>query len=96
MAAKSDADLWGRIIRFSWNELTSAEARGILRLKFKREDVDRAYKLGLLAQEGSLTPSQRAELERYVHVGRVLSIMHSHARRSLRSAREPSARRKAS
>jgi hypothetical protein len=63
----------------------SAElARHILSLDFPRADHARVAKLSGKAQKGTLTKSERAELERYLNVDDMLAMLKSKARMSLR------------
>jgi hypothetical protein len=43
--------------------------------------------LSAKAQEGTLTPSEQAEINNYERVGHILSLMKSKARRSLKGRR---------
>ena len=52
-------------------------------------------KLARLASEGRLSNTQQAEMEAYLYLGRLMSILHSKARMSLRGG-EARTRRKAS
>ena len=97
MAASDPFAIWGRVVESSWTRLPAGEARAILRLRFKKPEKERVRKLSQLAREGTITPRERQELYNYLYVGRLLTIMHSGARRSLKSSKDAGvARRRAS
>jgi hypothetical protein len=80
----AELDILDRLIGNSWQELPAPSARAILRLKLPKKDVQRINKLSTMAQEGKLSPRDRSELEGYLYVGRMVSLMHSYARRALK------------
>ena len=55
-----------------------------LKLNFTAHDRTRLHALAQKAQEGSLTPDEATALDNYCRVGRLLDLMHSKARRSLK------------
>ena len=65
------------------DDLQPSVARKILRMKFKKNELSRMARLGELASEGMLTDEQRSELDGFLRMGSVLSIMHSKARIAL-------------
>jgi len=60
-------------------------AKYLLSIDFEESDLERMNLLAERAREGSLTPQETAELDSYLHVGSLLSIVQSKARRLLRS-----------
>jgi hypothetical protein len=66
------------------NGLSRVAAQSILKLSFTERDKARMNELAEKNQEGLLTPEERAELESYVKVGDVLSLLHLKAKKSLR------------
>jgi hypothetical protein len=84
MTVNSEAAIWTRLIRPEQDDLSSDAARSLLRIEFSSEDKGRMHELALKAQEGSLTPGEQAEMDDYCRVGRLLDLMHSKARRSLK------------
>ena len=64
--------------------LSPEAARAILKLDFDADDHRRMGELSAKAQQGALTPEERAELEEFVRVGLELSVLQSKARLSLR------------
>ncbi len=61
-------------------------ARYLLSIDFETSDVNRMNILSERAREGTLTKEEAAELDSYLHVGTLLSIVQSRARRVLKSA----------
>lgn len=62
----------------------SAAARNLLKIDFEPTDHERMHELAEKAQEGTLTPAERAERYEYERAGHVLALLHSKARRSLK------------
>jgi hypothetical protein len=81
---RTEADIWDRVIEFSWKELDPRSARAILRMGLVETDQRRIERLARRGREGKLSPPEQAELHSYVHVARVLSMMHSRARKFLK------------
>jgi hypothetical protein len=84
MALVTEADVFGRLIYASNPTLTPEAASGILQLGYAEADHARMAELAGKSNDGTLTPEERRELESYVFVGDVLSLMKSKARLSLR------------
>ena len=84
MAIVTEADVFGRLIDASNPNLTPEAAEGILQLGYSEQDHRRMSELAGKSNEGTLTPDERRELESYVFVGDVLSLLKSKARLSLR------------
>ena len=76
----------GRVIRPEEVGWSVEAARAILDLGFPPDDVARMKDLAEMAQVGSLSAQEEGELENYRHVGRLLEIMKSRARRCAGSA----------
>jgi hypothetical protein len=83
MAIVTEADVFSRLIDASNPTLTPEAAAGILQLGYCEADHRRMAELAEKSDEGTLTPDERRELESYVFVGDVLSLLKSKARLSL-------------
>jgi hypothetical protein len=83
--AKSEAAIWAKVIAPEKKMLSPEAARSILQLKFRAEDKARMNELARKNQDGLLSPEERQELENYVKVGDVLSLLHLKARKSLQN-----------
>ena len=79
--------IWSRIVKPDQATLTPDAARAILKLDFDPEDRERINLLSAKAQEGALSPEERAELEEYVRVNAELIVLQSKARVSLKRAK---------
>jgi len=73
-----------RVIRPEEGDMAPELARYVLGLDFTAADHDRIAALSARAQEGTLSPEEAAELDGYLHVNDLLSILQSKARHSLR------------
>lgn len=88
MIANASSTIWERVIDPDLPNLNAAAARGILTLGFPADDLGRMNDLSAKARAGTLTPDEDRDLESYLEVSRVLNILHSKARRSLRTSKE--------
>ena len=79
----AEAAIWARVIDPEDDGLPRAAARALLGLTFSDWDQDRMSELAEKNREGLLTADERRELEGYVKVGDVLSLIHLKARKSL-------------
>jgi hypothetical protein len=80
----TEAAILARLIQ-SRPEMDSHVARYLLSLDFEPEDVDRMNLLAERAREGDLSADEEAELDSYLHVGNLLTIMQSRSRVYLRT-----------
>jgi hypothetical protein len=67
-------------------ENDSNAGKHLLRLSFDDREKARMHELSERNQEGTITPEELHELDQFVRVGMVLSIMQSRARQQLKSA----------
>lgn len=81
-----DAAIIGRLIKPDNADFSPEAAREILSLQFDDADQKRMQALSLKAQEGTLTPDEQADIESYRRVGRMLGVLWSKARLSLKHA----------
>lgn len=66
--------------------MSGEAARSILRIQFTDEDKARMHELAQKAQDGRLTKIEQREIHLYARAGRLLDLMHSKARLSLKGA----------
>lgn len=78
-----EAAIWARLIDPEKNGLSPEAARSLLAITFSVEDKARMGELAEKNGAGRLTAEERQELESYVKVGDVLSLLHLKARKSL-------------
>lgn len=79
-----EAEILRRVVypqRAGWSHET---AQAILALSFPQPDLDRATELAEKAGAEALTPQEQREMEDYRQVGRLLDLMQSRARLSLK------------
>ena len=82
---KSEAAILDRVFRPNVADWPRAAAEAILDIGFDLRDRERMAQLMEMAKSGQLSPEQAEELENYRHIGRLLELMKSRARRSLQS-----------
>jgi hypothetical protein len=77
-----DTDIFLRL----WDQqhLTPTLARHLLKMSFSDDDGKRMDELAAKNQEGEISPAELAELDSFVRVGTVLSILQSRARKLLK------------
>lgn len=85
---KSIADLelaiWERVFVPDQRHVTPDQAQYLLEISFSQADLDRINELSAKAGEGTLEPEEKVELERYIHVGHLLSILKAKIRGRLK------------
>lgn len=83
VTSNTEAAILARLMQSNERELPPEVARYILSIQFTPGDLDRINELSEKAQNGDLTDQEQIEMESYLHVGNLISIMQSKARRSL-------------
>jgi hypothetical protein len=74
-----------RVVEREHAELSEEAALAILRLDFDATDRRRMNQLAAKNRAGRLTPADEEELDSFIHVGQVLGILKSKARRALKT-----------
>jgi hypothetical protein len=82
--SNGEAAILSRLIRPERADLSPEAARSLLKLDFENQDRARMHELVTKAQAGTLTGAEEAGLESYRRVGRLLDLMRSKARCSLK------------
>jgi len=80
----TEAVILSRTIDPERGDLSPAAAESILQMKLKETDCKRVHELATRAADGALSEDEAQELERYRNVGRLLELMKSKARISLK------------
>ena len=80
--ANTEADILNRLIPED-ARLAPEAARFFLTIEFAKADLERMHELAQKNQEGTLTPQEEQELDRYLNVGYFLDLLRSRARISL-------------
>jgi hypothetical protein len=81
----SEAAILDRVFRSNAADWPRPAAEAILNIGFDPSDLERMAELMQLTKAGDLSPEQAEELEHYRHIGRLLELMKSRARRSLQN-----------
>jgi hypothetical protein len=71
--------IWARLIQAPTAALSPEAARYLMSIDFGDTDHTRMQELMEESNEGTLTPEETAELDGYVNIANVLSVMHSRA-----------------
>ncbi len=79
-----DVAIFSRILQPKEGTLPVTAAQAWLKMTFPVADRERMKELSAKNQAGQLTSSERAEMDAFCRVARLLDIIHSKARRSLR------------
>jgi hypothetical protein len=82
---QSEAAILGRVFDLA-SGWTPAASEAILRMGFAPKDRERMIALLEKAKAGTLIAEESAVLERYRHVGRMLEMMKSKARKTMRTS----------
>ena len=80
----TEASILSRLLDLRAANLTPAAAEFLLTIRFPDDDIACMNRLSDLAQQGELGADQQAELDSYIHVGNLLALMQSRARRLLK------------
>jgi hypothetical protein len=76
--------IWARLIQAQQAPISPETARYLLSIDFSEADHARMQELMDKSNEGALTSDEKAELDGYVNIANVLSVMHSRARVALK------------
>ena len=83
----SEVAILSRVIRPDAGTLSRQAAESILELDFPASDIRRMNALAAKARERTLSADEEAQLDNYRDVGRLLELLQSKARISLKRAR---------
>jgi hypothetical protein len=84
ISPNTEAAILARLIQ-ARDSVSPDVAKYFLSIDFAADDTARMNVLAERAREGNLTAEEAAELDSYLHVGSLLSILQSKARRLLKS-----------
>lgn len=84
VAQNTEAAILTRVIEADEFEITPDVARYLLSIQLPDADRERVDELSAKARSGSLTQTEEAELDSYLHIGSLLGVMQSRARRRLK------------
>ena len=80
----TEAAIWNRVVDPDASDLSRDAAESLLRIHLPDADCRRVNELAEKARQGTLTTTEGTELENYRHVGRLLELLKSKARQSLK------------
>jgi hypothetical protein len=84
--------IWARLIQTPKEPISREAAQYLLSIDFSEADHARMQELMDKSNEGALTSDEKAELDGYLNIANVLSILHSQARVALRKPSSESLR----
>ena len=87
----TEADIISEVVAPDQPTMQQEFARAVLSVRFNDTATDRIRDLLQMNNAGTITPSEKANLEKYVRVGQFLDLMQAKARRSRQSDRSASA-----
>jgi hypothetical protein len=79
--------IWARLIQAPKLPISPETAHYVLAIDFSEADHARMQALMHKSNDGALTPDEASELDGYVNIANVLSVMHSRARVALSKPR---------
>ena len=80
---ETESEILEQVIQSDTAALSPEAARALLGFRFNPAAVVRMSELAEKNREGTIAPSERALLERYVRVGNFLNLIHAKARSAL-------------
>src|SRR5688572_228159 len=83
LSPNSEAAIWARLMQAQKVELTAEAAEFLLGIDFDDVDRTRVHELAERSEAGTLTPEEQSEFDGYLHVGNLLAVIQSKARRAL-------------
>ncbi len=86
LTPNTEAAILARILESQNRKLTPDAARYLLSIKLPSSDEDRVDELSAKARTGSLTEAEGQELDGYLHIGSLVAVLQSTARRLLKQA----------
>jgi hypothetical protein len=85
VTSNTEAAILARIIESDVTAITPDVARYLLSMQLTSADKERVNELSAKARAGSLNQRETQELDSYLHIGRLLAVMQSRARRLLKN-----------
>ena len=81
--SNTEAAILARVIESDATPVTPEVARYLLSMQLPHADEERVNELSAKARAGTLNENEAQELDSYLHIGRLLAVMQSRARRLL-------------
>lgn len=86
MEPLADSDIFARVIAAD-EAIPPSVARSVLEWKFPKADLKRVGRLQVKHNAGTISDTERRELESYVRFGQFLAVMQARARLTLKNGR---------
>lgn len=80
----TEAAILDKVVHPERGDFPQEIAQTVLQLRFEAEAITRLNELANKNNQGTLSDSERQELEKYLRVGNFLNLLHAKARLSLR------------
>lgn len=84
-SANSESAIWARLIEMRKEPISAETARFLLSIRLSEVDHSRMQELMDKSNDGTLTPEDEAELDSYLNIADLLTVMHSQLRVAIRS-----------
>jgi len=84
LSSNSEAAIWARLMQAQKDDLSPEAAEFLLAIDFGESDRERMLQLAERSEAGTLTAEEQIEFDGYLHVGNLLAVMQSKARRALK------------
>ncbi|HKD07543.1 MAG TPA: hypothetical protein VKB79_16695 [Bryobacteraceae bacterium] len=91
LTQNTEAAILTRVIETDTSEITPDVAHYLLAMQLPEADRDRVDELSAKARRGALTEAETVEFDSYLHVGSLLGVMQSRARKLLSNRGNPTA-----
>lgn len=92
VTSNTEAAILARVIESGPGAITPDVAQYLLSMQLPRADEERVNELSAKARAGSLSEGETQELDSYLHIGRLLAVMQSRARRLLKNSNHDAGR----
>jgi hypothetical protein len=86
---ETESEILEQVIEPDTAGMSPEAAQALLRFQFKTAAVAHINELAEKNRQGTIAPSERALLERYLRVGNFLNLIHAKARCALAEPRSP-------
>lgn len=81
--ALSESEILADVLSADEGDFSPETARSILRWRFSEKATAEIQRLSLRNRNGTITPEEREQLDRFLRVGSLINLMQARARRSL-------------
>lgn len=86
LTSNTEAAILARVIESDASAITPEVARYLLSMQLPGADAERVNELSAKARAGALSEGEAQELDSYLHIGRLLAVLQSRARRLLQNS----------